>query len=270
MRTVPSPAARGRYAVPVWNNGAVLTASESMSAPTRGAITAAVAAALALGAYFGETVMAVVVVVSALIFAWGFPGMLRNASPRGSTAVIALTLLTGVGLSFAFPDDENVLTLTIAFGVVAAFLHQMLRRDGRPRMVESVSVTVSGLIIAVSAIGWIDALVYTGGVALALVTAAALAFAAGVTFLPVRGHFVTLIAVVGATALGAILSGIVPGVHPVAASVLSFAAGSMVAAVHILFIRYRAISRPWVAFSAATISALSMGLPVMQVAAFTG
>ena len=39
--------------------------------------------------------------------------------------------------------------------MLAAFVHELVRRDGRERLVESVAGTVAGVVLAATAAGWV-------------------------------------------------------------------------------------------------------------------
>nr|NLD40949.1 hypothetical protein [Actinomycetales bacterium] len=192
---------------------------------------------------------------------------MRASAPRGVSLVIGLTAIAATTVEIVVPE-EGLLTVVLAFGVVGTFLQQMFRRDGRPRLAESVSVAVSGIIVVISVAGWITAVSQVDGLPLVLVTAAALALAAGSMYLPGPSSIAVIAACAAPTVVAALLGGLLPGVEPVPAALLGFAAGTMVAATHILFLRFRSLPLPSTGLAAAVLAPLALGLPVAQLAAF--
>lgn len=114
--------------------------------------TVAFAALVALTGYASPRFVALAVALGGLVLAWGWPVLLGLPSPRGTTTVLSL----GVGLTSAtvfLTRDEPYLhwmPAAMAVAVIAAFAHQLLRRDGRPRLTESVASVVAGLAIVSS------------------------------------------------------------------------------------------------------------------------
>jgi len=124
-------------------------------APFRPLVTGGVLAGcllLALSAYAGPVLVAVTVAAAGCIVAWGWAGLLGLPSPRGTTTVLGLGVAAIVA-SVAFVQDDPFLRWLpagVAFSMIAAFAHQLARRDGRPRLVESVASTVCALSIFAS------------------------------------------------------------------------------------------------------------------------
>ncbi|GAB3592176.1 hypothetical protein GCM10027446_12290 [Angustibacter peucedani] len=116
-------------------------------------LTTVVAALVCLGAFAGDVMALAAVVVLALLLAGGWSRLLDLPSPRGTTAVLALSgAASAVAVARADAEPRlEWLALALAGGVVTEFVHQLLRRDGRPRLVESVSGTVAGVVVLGSA-----------------------------------------------------------------------------------------------------------------------
>ena len=116
-------------------------------------ITTIVAAILvAVSASAGESFLAIALTLGGLIIAWGWPKAAGLPSPKGSSVVLALTALALV-LAVLVAEGEPYLRwapAALAFGLIAMFVHQLLRRDGRPRLTESVMGTSLGLAILAS------------------------------------------------------------------------------------------------------------------------
>lgn len=142
------------------------------------------AALLTASVYADPRVAALAVGLGGLVLAWGWPGLLALPSPRGTSTVLALTaagVATATALTTADPLLEWV-PAALAGGVLAAYVHQLLRRDGRPRLVSSVAGTLTGVAVLAGASGF---------VALARVPAGAhatLATLAGVAIATVADH----------------------------------------------------------------------------------
>lgn len=111
----------------------------------------------------GETILALALLLGSLVIAWGWPRAAGLPSPKGSSAVLTLTavLLIGSVIATARAPYLRWAAAALAIGVVAMFLQQLLRRDGRPRLTESVSGTALGLVVLASGIAYLP-LVHVG------------------------------------------------------------------------------------------------------------
>ncbi len=95
----------------------------------------------------GPTTLTLAIAVTVVVIAWGWAGALDLPTPRGTVGVLllgGLAILSSVWL----PDDSthlNWLPGALAVSIMTAFLHQLLRRDGRPRVAESVSAVLLAL-----------------------------------------------------------------------------------------------------------------------------
>ena len=133
-----------------------------------------------------SAVLAAAVAITSLLLAAGWAHLLALPTPRGSTAVLAATALAAavvVAATAPGREDDGPLAsvpTTMAVALLAAFAHQLLRQDGRPRLVESVSCVVAGQAVAVGAAAWIAAPLTSAGPLLVVAAAAAVAIAAAV------------------------------------------------------------------------------------------
>lgn len=93
--------------------------------------------------------LAVALATCAVIIAWGWAGALALPSPRGTLTVLLLGGLGLVGAVAARPGQPWLawLPIMLALAMLGAFVHQLLRKDGRPRVVESVSSVVLALAV---------------------------------------------------------------------------------------------------------------------------
>lgn len=178
---------------------------------------------VAVAAFAGETILAVALLFGALVIAWGWPRAAGLPSPKGSSAVLALTAVLTVG-SVLVTDRAPYLRWTsaaLAIGVIAMFVQQLLRRDGRPRLTESVAGTSLGLVVLASGTAYLPLAHLTDGPALIAGTMAAVAAGSGADLLvrnpAVRPWLLPLAMVVGglASVLVALVVG-APDVPPAA------------------------------------------------------
>jgi hypothetical protein len=234
-----------------------------MGASTRAVLSAVGAATVALSGYLSQDVLTGVVLALGLVFAAGWPRLLSLPTERGGSLVIALTALAAVVVVRLTSLGD--LALVMGLAVVAAFVHQMLRRDGRPRLVESVAGVVSGAVVVASAAGWLA--VEGGDVTAALVVTAAatIAAAAAVTAVPGPTRSVAVLATVAGGGVGLLTGALLGGVGPVPGLLVGLAAGVLTAALHILFGRFPASRRVRPALAAGLLLVLASGVPVYLV-----
>lgn len=112
----------------------------------------ALCALLTLSAFVGPVLVAATVALAAGIIAWGWAGLLGLPSPRGTAFVVALGAAAAIGTVVATREEPFLewMPVALAGSVIVAFLHQLARRDGRPRLVESVASNVTAIAIVVS------------------------------------------------------------------------------------------------------------------------
>lgn len=250
-----------------------------MTAPMRGGVTAAASATLALTAFIGHEnnaqgiTIAAILAVAVAFFAAGWPRLLGIPAQRGASTVIALS---GFGaLVIAVTTHQfRLLPIVLAAGVVASFVHQMLRTDGRPRLVESVSATVTGVIVVTLGAGWVtvvtrygetDALNHPLPMAMILVGACSLTGATiGSIVFPraVSAYFATLLA----TGIGTGVGWIFPSVGWLPGLITGFSVGVLYTGMHILFGMFPASRRVRPAIAAALLPVLASGIVVYIVA----
>ncbi|MGV8979414.1 MAG: hypothetical protein ACOH17_15370 [Cellulomonas sp.] len=221
-----------------------------MQVSTRAVLTAVLATLVAVGGYlatlsFGELPLAVIVGALAVLFAVGWPMLTDLPSRPGSGAVVALGGAGAVAVVYLTVGEPFLRALPVVFGasIVLTFINELLRSDGRAHLVESVSGTVSGSLIAACAAGWVATQRSPGGAGLVITGALALAVGSAVCALRVPGWAgigITTGAAVAAGGLGGVL---LSGPDPVAGALLGLAVGVLVASIHELFDRLPALSR---------------------------
>ncbi len=111
-----------------------------------------VALALLLGvsAYAGSVPTALATAFTAVVMVWGWASLTAAPSPRSATVVTGLGVLA-VCATVVLTRTEPYLVwvpAAVAVSVVAAFLHQVFRPGGRPRLTEGIASSVSVLALA--------------------------------------------------------------------------------------------------------------------------
>jgi hypothetical protein len=127
-----------------------------VSRPATVLVTIALAALLVLGVVTDPVLLAVALAVTSLVLAWGWPRLLGSSSRFGSSFAVGATGLL-VAAAAAVTDDQPYLRLVpaaLAIGLGLMFGHQILRRDGRPRLTESVGVTSFGIALVALGSAW--------------------------------------------------------------------------------------------------------------------
>ena len=208
-----------------------------MTIATRSVATAALAAAVALAGYLHPTALVGAGFVLVALLAVGWPWLARLPFPPGSSAVVGLA---GAGALYAVAfvtasSDLSALSIAMAAALLLSFVNELLRRDGRVRMVESVSGTAAGSVIALTASGWAAADALTGGTALVVTGAVALAVGAAVSALVLRRWVSALVTVASAAGVGALVSIPLASFGPAVGGLLGAAVGVLVAAMDALF-----------------------------------
>ncbi|NAZ84287.1 hypothetical protein GTR02_21010 [Kineococcus sp. R8] len=155
-----------------------------MSTSATASTTAALAALVAVAAFAPSGLLTVAVVLVGLLVAVGWSPLLDLPSRRGTAAVVALAAaaaaVTVVLRTATGEDPLTVLPAAAALALLLAFVHQLLRRDGRPRLVESVTGSVTGQSVVVLAAAWVALPGTVAGAAFAAVVLSALAASAAV------------------------------------------------------------------------------------------
>lgn len=236
-----------------------------LSNSTRPLVTALLATLLAVAAWAGWTALLGVTAGVAVLFALGWPRVLSLPAPRGVSVLLAAVAVAAHAAVAATGDVQGVALVTV-IGVLGAFGHELARKDGRPRMVESLAGSISGVAVIGAGSGW--AALGQGVEQLALVLAAAIgvAVAACLSAIPLPralGHAVTI---GGAGGIG-VLVGL--GLAPVGwwgGGLIGLAAGMVSAALSVLLSGVRAgegrLVRPLALGAAAALPVLVLGLPV--------
>lgn len=140
---------------------------------------------IAVSASAGQGILAAALAFGSLVIAWGWPRATGLPSPKGSSGVLALAALLLVG-SVVAAEQSPYLRWTagaLAIALVAMFLQQLLRRDGRPRLAESVMGTAFGLVVLASATAYLPVVHVEAGPQLIACAMAAIAAGTGADLL---------------------------------------------------------------------------------------
>ena len=125
----------------------VLSPLATVPRPIVAAASLVLAALLALASAVDHAVLAAGLAWLGLILAWGWPALLGSPSRMGSSIAIAVAGVlapTAAAVATQAPYLRYV-PVAVAVAFVVMFLHQLLRRDGRPRLVESLGVCALGI-----------------------------------------------------------------------------------------------------------------------------
>ena len=135
---------------------------------------------IALTGFSHPFLVALAVALAGLVVAWGWAPLLGLPSPRGTSAVLAVGVAASVGAAALTTDDPFLdwIPAALAVSLIGAFLHQLLRRDGRPRLTESVAGSGAGLAILSMGVAYIPLPRTLGGSETLAAAMAALALSA--------------------------------------------------------------------------------------------
>ncbi|SED51158.1 hypothetical protein [Ruania alba] len=232
-----------------------------ISGAFRAVVTAVAAAGIGITAFGDRPLLVGTIAGIVTVFAVGWPTLLGLPARRGAVAVLLLTAAAGLTALLVW-EDLLYVAVALGLGVVGAFVHEMLRRDGRPRLVESVSGVVTGAVVVASAAGWLA--VGSGPVAVALLLVGAVTLTAGsaCTALPIPGWLGSATTIVIAAAAGLLVGSLIEAVGLLAGGLIGLSAGVLIAAVHALFGQFPASGRPTAALAAAMLPVAVSGVPV--------
>lgn len=247
-----------------------------MEVSTRAVLTAVLAAVMAVASYAvglpalsdaGELPVVVAAALLALAIAAGWPILLNLPNLLGSAVVIALG---GAGAVVAVAATKGApwlreLPIVVALAVLLAFVNELARQDGRARLVDSVAGTVTGVLVAASAAGWLAAERSVGGTELVVTGAVALAVAAFVSAFPLGSWLGALVTTGAGIAAGVAVGLLSTDVPAAVGPVLGLAMGVLIAALHALFDRLPALRRRTAAFAALVLPVALAGIVVYVV-----
>ena len=194
--------------------------------------TAALALLVSVSAASGQPQTGLALAFLGIVLGWGWPILLGAPSPVVTSVIIsigAVAVEAAAGLTRTEPFLRWV-PVAAAVSMLAAFLHQILRRGGRTRVTYGAATTISGLALATTGAPLAVLPAYRSGDDYVLAAGAALALAALVELLGrwPRWHRWLLLPVTVAGAAGAMVVALAVGDVPLLAAAIL---GVLVAAV---------------------------------------
>lgn len=235
-------------------------------------LTAVLATLVAVGGYlatltYGELPLAVVAGALAVLFAVGWPMLTDLPSRPGSGAVVALGGAGAVAVVYLTVGEPYLRALPVVFAaaILLTFINELLRTDGRLHLVESVSGTVAGTLIAACSAGWVATQRAPGGAELVIAGALALAVGSAVCALRVPGWAGVGVTTGAAVVAGGLAGAVLRGLDPLAGALLGLAVGVLVAAIHELFDQLPALTRVPAALAATVLPVPVTGVLVYVV-----
>ena len=161
-----------------------------MTAVLAALASVALAALVGVAGVVNPPLLAAAVGLVVLVVALGAGPLLGLPHPNGSAVLVLLTGWAGVAGTTFLPDSEplGLLAAALAGSVLLAFAHELLRRDGRADLVESVTGTVAAQVCVLLAAGWVLLPSTSLGRAAVFVAAVTVGATRLVTAVPLRGH----------------------------------------------------------------------------------
>ena len=281
--TAPSPAAPGAYGT---RRGAHRPIEPGLVDPawTRLAVAGIVPVLLAASSTLPTWVRLIVVCLLVPLTAQGWPALVRSQHDQGGTAVVTLTGLTAA-VAVALRRDYGAAGVVMALSVLAAFLTQMARQDGRKDLVEDLSATVAGNLIMVSGAAWCA---LTPGLAdPAVIVPCALALFAGalLTVLEVRATTLEALTLTVPALVAGVAGGVLAAVgffgpghtglqqelqSAAACVIVGFVAGVLMASANRVLWTHRWVPGGRAAVASAIVPILALGAPVYVIARLMG
>ncbi len=227
----------------------------------RAVVTATAAAGVALTAFGDRYLLIITILGFTWLFAAGWAELLGLPARLGTSILLIFSAAAGVYLQVVTGDLAYV---AASFGVVVAlaFVHQMLRRDGRPRLMESVAGSVSGAVVVLSGVGWLAIGTGPVSVGLMLVGAVTLAVAAIGAAIPIPQPWGAILTIAVAAGAGAGAGYAIVSVGPITAAIVGLCAGLLTAVVHHVLGQFPASVRTLPAIASALLPVLVCGVPV--------
>jgi len=228
------------------------------------AVGAALAVLLAVAALAGPWTAAAALLLVVAVLAAGWSDLLALPSPRSSAAVVAAAGVAAL-LAVLLRDEDPFLAAlpaVIGLAVLGAFVHQLLRRDLRPRVVDGLSGTVTGILLGGSGAAWLGALATADGRALVIIAAVAVAAASLAGLLPARLRLGPVAATAAGALAGAAAAAALGDAPAGASALLGGAAGLVVGLVHRLLDGLPTASRTAAAATAGAAPVAACGILV--------
>jgi len=209
-----------------------------VTAPLPAGLALVAAAALAVAGFAGAEVVAGAAGLCVLALSVGWGDLLRLPHRPGTSALILVIGLVGVGAAtaavmprFDIQQPLAIFAAVMAIAVLSSFAHELARRDDRHDLVESVTGTLAGQFIAVLAAGWVLVGGSAAGSSAVVVAVAGVAAARIALVLPVPASVITWIAIAVGPVASVGAGVLVGGVGPITAAVVGLAVSGVGVAV---------------------------------------
>ena len=233
--------------------------------------TAVLAALLAVATTADHALGAAAVAWLGLALAWGWPELLGSSSRFGSSFAVGVAGVLAPVTVAVTPDEPFLrhVPVVVAAAVLTMFLHQVVRKDGRPRLTRSVAISAAGIAIATIGAAWVPLGRLSGGPEVVLVVAVALAVSSvadlGASIAKVRPWMVAVAALLGFLA-GGVSGLLVDEVGVLAGVVLGVVSGTLAHVMRRILCVLPAIRGLRGQLTAAAASVLVGGVPVYVLA----
>jgi hypothetical protein len=238
------------------------------------AASMALAVLLAVSAHAGPTMLAgaVALAVVAVSLGWGILLEVDHARVSGAL-VIAVSGLAGTAL--ATVTTTRIQPLAAFAGLMAgcvllAFAHQLLRRDGRASLVESITATLAGQVIAVLGAGWLLLPNTRLGLEGLIVAAAAVATSSLVVGLPIEPTVRGWVAFAAGSVIAVVAAAVVASGDLVATALVGVAVAAVGAGTSMLLQSQQGAGSPLGLLAAAAAPVSAVGTVAYAVARLAG
>jgi hypothetical protein len=220
---------------------------------------------VAAGAVAGPVALGLSVVVLQACLLSGWHQLLRVPGAFGGSVValgagIAAVLVLEIDAAASAIDDVGRLAPVLAFGLIASFGHQVMRRDGRTRVVASLSATAALVVGAVLPALWVATLRSAGLAVVLLGLAGAVIAAVAAAIVPRGGWPLSVVAGAGAALVVGTAAGVRNGTVFDVVLLSLGAAGPAVIAAHLRGLTGRAART-----APATLAALPCALAALPI-----
>lgn len=247
---------------------------------TRLLTAALVPMALAVTAPLPGWARLAIVVMLVPLMAQGWPALLTANHDRIVTGVISLTGI-GCAVAVAYFKDFGVAGIAMAAGVLAAFIGQMVRRDGRPQLVEALSINVTGNLVVVCGTGWCALVGGIADPAVMVPCALSLFVGAVLTTLEVRAIVLEVLTVIMPAVVAGVAGGVLASMGffgplhvdlmdalqtAAASTVVGLVAGILMAVANRLLWTHRWVPGGRAAVASAVVPVLACGGPIYALA----
>ena len=224
--------------------------------------------------------------IVAAVIGWVATELMHDRSNLLINIVVAVVgaFLAGYFLSpfFKVGTINNAITvptmLVTLLGsvILLAFVNELARQDGRKRLVDSVAGTVTGVLVATAAAGWVASeripdgtnLVVAGAVSLAF--ASFVSFGAGVSAMSHREWATALATTTAGVVSGAAVAAVMPSTTPLVGAFLGLGTGMLIASLDALFHRLPALRRRLAGCAAVVLPVAVSGILVYVVGRVLG